>query len=204
MIDKGGIIEQTNLAFDFIQKLHLEVSYLIKEVEAMLSEEEESFNIGKPSGYGISTRSSTGLETNNVNLWVMRRFAVCFIPEAQTKIAGGQSVTELHDELRILYLRFVLNGKNITEPAVYSGVLRDIKTGPRGQKFKKFENFMGHFEYVNDRLFENPEDINYEDGTLSIKGELAKVNLYDVNNSEAIKTKIVEPSLALYRENVGD
>lgn len=204
MIDKGGIIEQTNLAFDFIQKLHLEVSYLIKEVEAMLSEEEESFNIGKPSGYGISTRSSTGLETNNVSLWVMRRFAVCFIPEAQTKIAGGQSVTELHDELRILYLRFVLNGKNITEPAVYSGVLRDIKTGPRGQKIKKFESFMGHFEYVNDRLFENPEDINYEDGTLSIKGELAKVNLYDVNNSEAIRTKIVEPSLALYRESVGD
>ena len=204
MIDKSGIIEQTNLAFDFIQKLHLEVSYLIKEVEAMLSEEEEGFIIGKPSGYGISTRSSTGLETNNVSLWVMRRFAVCFIPEAQTKIAGGQSVTELHDELRILYLRFVLNGKNVTEPAVYSGVLRDIKTGPRGQKFKKFENFMGHFEYVNDRLFENPEDINYEDGTLSIKGELAKVNLYDVNNSEAIKTKIVEPSLALYRENVGD
>ena len=204
MIDKSGIIEQTNLAFDFIQKLHLEVSYLIKEVEAMLSEEEESFIIGKPSGYGISTRSSTGLETNNVNLWVMRRFAVCFIPEAQTKIAGGQSVTELHDELRILYLRFVLNGKNITEPAVYSGVLRDIKTGPRGQKFKKFENFMGHFEYVNDRLFENPEDINYEDGTLSIKGELAKVNLYDVNNSEAIRTKIVEPSLALYREGASD
>ena len=204
MIDKGGIIEQTNLAFDFIQKLHLEVSYLIKEVEAMLSEEEESFNIGKPSGYGISTRSSTGLETNNVSLWVMRRFAVCFIPEAQTKIAGGQSVTELHDELRILYLRFVLNGKNVTEPAVYSGVLRDIKTGPRGQKFKKFENFMGHFEYVNDRLFENPEDINYEDGTLSIKGELAKVNLYDVNNSEAIRTKIVEPSLALYREGASD
>ena len=30
MIDKSGIIEQTNLAFDFIQKLHLEVSYLIK------------------------------------------------------------------------------------------------------------------------------------------------------------------------------
>ena len=63
---------------------------------------------------------------------------------------------------------------------------------------------MGHFEYVNDRLFENPEDINYEDGTLSIKGELAKVNLYDVNNSEAIRTKIVEPSLALYREGASD
>ena len=43
MIDKSGIVQQTNLAFDFIQKLNLEVSYLIKEVEAMLSEEEERF-----------------------------------------------------------------------------------------------------------------------------------------------------------------
>ena len=109
MIDKSGIIEQTNLAFDFIQKLNLEVSYLIKEVEAMLSEEEERFIIGKPSGYGITSRGSTGLETTNVSLWLLRRFAVCFIPEGETKIQNGQTVTELHDNLRILYLRFFLN-----------------------------------------------------------------------------------------------
>ncbi len=35
---------------------------LRKEVEAMLSEEDERFIIGKPSGYGITARSSTGLE----------------------------------------------------------------------------------------------------------------------------------------------
>ena len=68
MTNKSGIIEQTNLAFDFIQKLNLEVSYLIKEVEAMLSEEGERFIIGNPAGYGISARSSTGLETANVSL----------------------------------------------------------------------------------------------------------------------------------------
>ena len=201
---KSGIVEQTNLAFDFIQKLNLEVSYLIKEVEAMLSEEEERFIIGKPSGYGISARNSTGLESNNVSLWVLRRFAVCFIAEDATTLQRGQTVTELKDELKILYLRFVLNGRGITEPAVYSGVLRDIKRGTRGASVTKFEQFMGAFEYASDNLFENTEDIDYEDGNVSIKGELAKVNLYDINDSAAIKTKIVEPSLALYRKGAND
>ena len=103
MIDKSGIVEQTNLAFDFIQKLNLEVSYLIKEVEAMLFEEEERFIIGKPAGYGITARSSTGLETSNVSLWVVRRFAVCFIPENQTIQRGGGQTGKrrfLHDQLR--------------------------------------------------------------------------------------------------------
>jgi hypothetical protein len=177
MIDKSEIIEQTNLAFDVI---------------------------GKPSGYGISNRSSTGLESTNVSFWVVRKFAVCFIPESDTTTQRGQTVTELHENLKILYLRFVLNGKDITEPAVYSGVLRDIERGPRGTAITKFENLMGFFEYANDKLFGNPGTIRYEDGTMSIKGELHKVNLYDVNDSDAIRTQIVEPSLLLFRENWND
>ena len=200
MIDKSGIIEQTNLAFDFIHKLNLEVSYLIKEVEAMLSEEEEKFIIGKPSGYGISARSSTGLESNNVSLWVLRRFAVCFIPEHETTVQKGQTVTALHDNLKILYLRFVLNWKDITEPTVYAGVLRNIKKVTQGTGFTKFEHFMGAIEYASDKLFENPEKIRYKEGPMSIRGELTKVNLYDVTDSDAIRTKIVEPSLVLYRK----
>lgn len=203
MIDKTGIIEQTNLAFDLIQKLNLEVSYLIKEVEAMLAEEEERFIIGKPSGYGITTRSSAGLETTNVSLWLLRRFAVCFIPENQT-IQRGQTVTELHDNLRILYLRFVLNGRNIAEPLVYSGVLHDIKKGARGKEVTKFENLMGAIEYANVSLFENPENIRYEDATMSLRDELTKVNLYDVSDSDAIRTKIIEPSLLLFRKGAND
>jgi len=34
--DKSEVIHQTTLAFDFIQKLYLEVSYLIKEIEGIL------------------------------------------------------------------------------------------------------------------------------------------------------------------------
>ena len=199
MSDKSGIIEQTNLAFDFIEKLNLEVSYLIKEVERMLSEEEERFVIGKPSGYGISTRSSTGLEPNNVSLWVLRRFAVCFIPDGDTSVRNGQTVTELDDKLKILYMRFVLNGKNTAEPTVYSGVLYDIKSGTGAKSNRKFENFMGHFEYNRNTLFNDPENIRYKDATVELRGKLTSVSLYDVNDSDAIRTKIVEPSLLLYR-----
>jgi len=113
-------------------------------------------------------------------------------------------VTTLHDNLRILYLRIVLNGKDVTEPAVYAGVLHDIKKVTKGTWITKFEHFMGAFEYASDKLFGNPERIYYEDGTMSIRGELSKVNLYDVNDSDAIRTKIVEPSLVLYREGTHD
>jgi hypothetical protein len=50
MNNKSELIDQANLAFDFIQRLYLEVSYLIKEMEAMLSEQPENFIMGKP-GY---------------------------------------------------------------------------------------------------------------------------------------------------------
>ena len=174
---------------------------MIKEIEATLAEEEERFIIGKPSGYGVGTRSSTGLETNNVNLWVPRRFAVCFIPEDQTTIQRGQTVTMLHDKLRILYFRFVLNGNDITEPPVLFGVLCDIKKGPRGTVATKFGNLMGAFEHAGEILFGSPGKISYEDGTMSIRGELTKENLFDVNDSDSIRTKIVERALVLFRES---
>jgi len=84
MNHRAEIIEQTNLAFDFILKLYLEVSYLIKEIEGMLYELEEKFVIGRSGGYHISARSSTGLESSNVSFWLMRKLGVFFIPENKT------------------------------------------------------------------------------------------------------------------------
>ena len=45
-----NLIRQTKNAFEYIQKLYLESSYLIKEMEGLLKEEEENFIIGRPSG----------------------------------------------------------------------------------------------------------------------------------------------------------
>ncbi len=200
MFNKNEIIEQTNLAFDFIQKLYLEVSYLIKEMEGILHEEEEKFIIGRPSGYGVSARSSTQLESINVKLWLLRKFAVFFVPEDKTILKRGQTITMIDNDLKVLYLRIVLNDKEINEPVVYSGVLYNIEKMPQDKWIKKFENLMGHFEYNDDKIFRNVEEINHEDAYIKLQGEMIKNNLFEINDSEAILKKIIKPSLELYRK----
>lgn len=199
MITKSEIIEQTNLAFDFIQKLYLEVSYLVKQIEGILYEEEEKFIIGRPSGYGVTARSSAGLESNNVNLWSLRKFAVFFVPEDKTKVKRGQTITRIDENLKVLYLRAVLNDKDINEPSFYSGVLHNIQIKPPVH-WTKFENVMGHIEYHDDKIFKNKERTNYEDAYIKLQGELIKNNLLEINDSETILRRIVEPSLELYRK----
>ena len=200
MIDKSEIIEQTNLAFDFIQKLYLEVSYLIKEIEGILHNEEEKFIIGRPGGYGITARRSSGLESNNVNLWLLRKFAVFFVPEDRTEVRGGQIITKIDENLKVLYLRVVLNDRNIDKPMVYSGILYNIEKKTKAKGIEKFENLMGYFEYNDNRIFKNIKKINYEDANIKLQGELIKNNLFEINDSETILKKIIKPSLELYRK----
>lgn len=198
MNNRSDLIEQIDLAFDFIRKLYLEVSYLIKEIEAMLNEEEEKFVIGKPSGYGITVRRSAGLEANNVNLWLFTKLAVFFVPEERTEIRGGQQITKIDDDLKVLYLRIVLQDEN--EPTVYSGILHSMKNKGTAKWINKFENLMGHFEYNDDRIFKNPAKIDYQDAYIELKGKLIQNNLLEINNGEDIMGKIIKPSLELYRK----
>ena len=76
-MEKAEIAKQTKLAFDFIQKLYLETSYLIKEVQGILEQEDEEIQILRPSGYGITTFRSIGLESGVVN-WCIKKGAVFF------------------------------------------------------------------------------------------------------------------------------
>jgi hypothetical protein len=198
MIEKNDLPGQTELAFDFIQKLYLEISYMIKEVEGLLYEQEEKFVIGRPSGYGISTKSSTGLESTNVNFWLLRRFAVSFIPEEMTKLERGQTITNISDRLLILHFRFVLNDKEDNPPAVYSGIFHGIKA--KAKWITKFEKAMTHLAYNDEKIFKNFKQVEYEDAHIKVKGEFLKNNLYDINDSEAIQNRIIEPSLRLYRK----
>lgn len=201
MTDKSGLIQQTNLAFDFLQKLYMETSYLIKEIEGLLGEEEERFIIGKPNGYHITTRSSTGLEAKNVNLWLLRKFAVFFAREEKTQLKAGQTITPIGQELKVLHLRVMLNDEGLSEPAIYSGVLYNIYAKPIEKRIKKFESLMSHIEYHEQGVFKNIEDINYEDASVSFQGELIKRNLFDINDSDTIVEEIIKPSLELYRKH---
>ena len=201
MADKAHLVEQTNLAFDFIQKLYLEVSYLIKEIEGILLEEEEKFIIGRPSGYAVSARFSTGLESNNVSLWLLRQFAVFFIPDNKTKITGAVTQTNIDKNLRVLYIRIVLNDKNVLSPTIYSGVLHDIEIKPSGERYiKKFEHIMQHIGYNKDKIFKDGRKINHEDAFVKIKGEFISNKLFEINDSDTIMKKIIKPSLDLYRK----
>jgi hypothetical protein len=200
MVDKKELIEQTNLAFDFIQKLYLETSYLIREIEVSLHEEDEVFVIGKPGGYSVSARRSSGLESASVSLWLLRKYSVFFAPENKTEKRGGSHIVPIDETLRVLYLRIVLNDKDLNEPAVYSGILRNIGTQNQAKAITCFEHMLNHLEYNDDKIFKHIEKIDYEDGRIRIQGELIKNNLFEINNSEDIKEKIIDPSLKLFRK----
>ncbi|GAH50847.1 unnamed protein product [marine sediment metagenome] len=201
MNNKNEIVEQSNLAFNFVEKLYLESSYLIKEIAGILNEEEEKFVIGKPSGYGISTTSSRGLEVNNVRLWLLKKFSVFFIPEEKTALRGGGTITKIDKDLKILYLRIVLNDKNIKEPVVCFGVLYNIEKKSKTKWFSKFEQAMSNLEYNDYKVFKDIKKIDYENIYIKVQGELIKNSLFEITDSESIVKKIINPSLKLFRKH---
>ena len=201
MNNKNEIVEQSNLAFNFVEKLYLESSYLIKEIEGILNEEEEKFVIGRPAGYAISSVSSRGLEPNNVRMWLLKKFSVFFVPEEKTEYKRGVHTTKINKDLKVLYLRIVLYDKNVKEPTVYSGVLYNIEKKVEISWIKKFEHIMTNLEYNENKVFKDIQKINYENIYIKIQGELIKNNLYEINDSETIVKKIIKPSLELYRKH---
>jgi len=199
-MDRQQIVEQTHLAFDFIEKLYLEVSYLIKEVEGLLAGEEEEFIIGRPSGYGVTTRGSTGLDTANVRQWPLRKLAVFFVPKANTQTARGQTSTSLQGA-KVLYFRIMLDDKGLEEPIISFGVLYGLeKKSAAGKWPTKFEHLMAHIEYNDTRIFKNPGRIDFEDKRFRIRGKLLTAKLYDITDTEQIASRIIAPALELFRD----
>ncbi len=197
---KSEVAKQISNAFEFIQKLYYESSYLIKEIEGQLGESEYGFQILKPGGYGVSTRSSTGLETNNVNLWLTRKFAVAFVKGSIDESKRSKRISEISEQLRVLYFRVVLDDKKVTEPQLIFGVLNDIQSVKN--EITKFENLMNHLQYVDDNLFNKFPDVDFEDGTFKTKGKFKKVNLLEINSSSDLIEKVITPVIKLY-EKVG-
>lgn len=199
-MDKKALIDQTKNAFDFIQALYFEVSYLIKEIEGLLYEENERFIIGKPGGYHITNRSSSGLESNLINLWPLRVLSVFFVSENETDFSRGKTTTPLAPNLKVIFLRIVLDEEKIKEPYIICGVLTEF-VGRPNKIYEKFEQIIGHIEYNDTKIFLGKEQISYEDGYVKFNGKVFTKHLYDINSSEDIIKSILEPVLKLYREN---
>lgn len=198
-MEKKEIINQTKLAFSHIQNLYMETSYFIKEIEAQLAEEAENFVIGKPSGYSINARSSTGLEPRNVYLWTIKKLSVFFIPLDNTK-RKGTTTTAFNEDTKALYVRVILDDGNIMEPQVYFGVLYGFgENGKLNKKFSKVEQVIAHIEYREKSILSSPKNIDYEDGYIKFKGKLQKASLFDINGSQEVNKYIIQPVLKLFR-----
>jgi hypothetical protein len=200
-MNKKEIVEQTKIAYEFLQKLFFEVSYLIKEMEGLLGEEDPPFVICRPSGYNMITRSSNGLEAGNVNFWLLRNLSVAFIPKENETLVKGQTVTPLRPETKVIYVRIVLEDKEISEPMIYSGVMYGFHKKTDDSEWPtKFEQLMTHFEYNESKVFSNPSDINFEDGRIRLKGKLFETPLYDIDSSETLSQMIIQRVLKLYSD----
>jgi hypothetical protein len=195
-MSKSETAKQIKNAFDFIQKLFNESSYLIKEIEGQLAENEYRFQILKTSGYAISGRSSNGLEANNVIFWLLRKFGVAFVEETKTELKKGQNFTEINQDLKVIYIRIVLDDKNESAPQLIFGVFYEIEK--HKDWIKKYENLMGQFEYVDNKMFAKFPNIDYEDSNFKIKGKFKKVNLLDINSSDELIEKVINPVIKIY------
>ena len=162
-MDKDELSKQTKLAFEYLHKLYFETSYLIKEVEGLLAKETEEFIIGRPSGYGVTTNRSTGLETKNVELWTMRKMAVFFVPRGFTIEKNGQTTTKFNNGPKVIYLRIILDSKGLPEPKLFVGILYDFIFQGKAT-MEKVEQLMTHIEYREQVVFKDPLNIDYIDG----------------------------------------
>lgn len=191
------LAEQTRNAFDFVQKLFFEVSYLIKDIEGLLQQEDEKFQIIRPSGYGVTTKSSTGLEPINVEQWLNKNFTVFYCPESITEIRGGQTVTEFRSDLKIIFVHICIFGRNVKQPQIIFGYINDITC--KKHDWKKFENIAWEFASNGQKIFKNIPGILYEDSYCSFNGKAKCHDLFDIKSSEDVCDKVVTPILELYR-----
>jgi hypothetical protein len=195
---KSELVKQTRNAFEFLGKLYFETSYLIKEIERLLSQEKEEFLMGRPAGYGVTNRTSTGLEAANVEMWFPKTFTVFFCPKAMTQTKGGVTVTPFSENLRLILIHIQLTGKDLHEPIVLGGRITNIKR-KRPEKTSRFEQLMGEFAYFGSKIFSTIPNVSFEDSYCSFQGTFIKKLLYSINSSDDLMKNLVEPVLDLYR-----
>ncbi|QWV95284.1 hypothetical protein KP004_08965 [Geomonas oryzisoli] len=186
---------QTTNALDFLQKLFFEISYLIKEVEGLL--QHEGFRIGKPSGYGVTSGKSTGLEAVNVESWLSKSFTVFFVASDDCTDYKGQTITDFKDGLKVLFLDIELQGRKTKVPTITAGMLYNIRT--KRPDFTKFEQVMNHvFFYYRDKISVSRDSLKYEDSYLAFEGKVHSLPLFAVQSTEDVLQKIVTPMLTEY------
>ncbi len=186
-MERLEFIEQTDRALRYIDALNHEVALLFREVEAALKPHE--FILGRPSGYGITTRTSTGLDSQYVASWLPTSFTTFFVHKDQTRFSSGITHTLPTPDLRPLIMHIELARR--PEPRILFGIIENIEI--RHRKQQKFENYIGRIIQYSERIFANLPEVAFSDSAVSFTGKFQEAPLYDINNAAAIRKAIVEP-----------
>jgi len=196
-MDKGDLNKQANLAFDFMERLNYEVSYLIKEIEGLLSREQEEFVMGKGGGYAVTSPRGWGLESPDQ--WVAKRIGVFFVQSKDTKQVSG-TITSFKPGLKVLCLGLTFRDKNVKSLRVILATLYDMEN--KSSTWKKFEHSINHIIQHQVEFFNNLEKsgrTDYEDNHIKFKSKYTVLDLFDLNNTEDIQQKLLKPALQQYR-----
>jgi len=146
----NNIVTQTRNALNFVRKLHIEISYLIKEIEGLLLEEDERFLLLKPGGYQIVARTSNGLDSAGVDLWMPKDISVFFCPEGDIDTVKSTTITKPNDNLKIMLFQILLIDNEISEPKVIYGYFSEINF--KKMDITKIEQMLGEFTYSGSRI----------------------------------------------------
>ncbi len=198
-MDKKHMNEQANLAFEFVDKLYFEITYLIKEIEGLLKREDEVFIIGRTRGYGITVGGSTGIDSPD--WWWYKKFSVFFVKENMTRTQAGKTITSFQKDLKIIYLIVTLSDKDISSPKIAIGTLYDISC-KSAESFKKFEDATGYYLNSIWDLAKNHPNFSagsFEDKYMKFKARFVTKDLFDINNTQDMQKKLLNPVLKQFR-----
>ena len=191
------LAKDTKNAFDFIERLYRETVYLIKEVEGLLKHDEVSpFAIITSSGYAITTAASKSLTMYRP--WLPHDATVFFRPITSSTPVQSKAKTPISLGLNMLVLRVEFVSAAADRPQVLMACLHHVKM-KRGAQY--FEDLNSTFAYGGGIIFARRAEgvVDYEDAACIIKGRLIQADLFAIENSDAIVTRLVQPILEIYR-----
>ena len=150
----------------------------------------------KPFWLRVTTRNSVGLDPVNVEQWLRKNLTVFFCPATDTATKGGQTITPLKKDLKVLFVHIKLVYPKGIDPLITFGVLENI-TSKRQEN--KFEKLTFEFAYSTDKVLKNQHSIDFEDTYCTFKGKQKTKKLFSLRNSDDVYEEIVLGLLKMYR-----
>jgi hypothetical protein len=198
-MEKALLAEQTTAAFDYLERLYTETTFLIKELEGHLKQEKEEFLIGRGKGYSVNAYSSTSLASTE--WWLYKKLSVFYAPKEHVVSTGRGTSTALKNGLKIVYLKILYREATIRTPKVLLGVISQIESA--NQTYKRMEDVITPF-FDNLLKWEKGESAmrerSFKDGYLAFQEKYFVRDLFDINSSNDVQEKLLKPVLVLYRQ----